>query len=108
MEKAVTDFPQPDSPTIPRVSPRFIVKFTSSTGVTVPNWVLKLISRLLTSSIFSFINQHSLQLSLVNFGSRASLRPSPRKFTLRTARKIINPGKKVNHQGVTPFAVPRI
>ena len=36
MSLAVVDFPQPDSPTIPSVSPRFTVRLTFSTAWTRP------------------------------------------------------------------------
>ena len=38
-ERTVTDLPQPDSPTIPRVSPRRRSKLTPSTAFTVPQRV---------------------------------------------------------------------
>ena len=40
-DSTVTDFPEPDSPTIPMVSPRFREKETPSTAFTVPNLVRK-------------------------------------------------------------------
>src|SRR5919112_1576948 len=51
MERAVTLFPPPDSPTIPNVSPASSEKETPSTALTVPSWVLKWVLRLFTSSI---------------------------------------------------------
>jgi hypothetical protein len=36
MESAVTDLPEPDSPTIATTSPRFTLKLTPSTARTVP------------------------------------------------------------------------
>ena len=47
-------FPQPDSPTRPKVSPRFTVKFTSSTAWSTPRAVLKYFFRCRTSKMFSF------------------------------------------------------
>lgn len=46
----VTLLPQPDSPTIPRVSPWFTEKLTSSTAVTVPLLVLNCVFKCLTSN----------------------------------------------------------
>src|SRR5690606_4016864 len=39
--RASVDLPQPDSPTMPSVSPRARVKLTPSTALTVPTWRLK-------------------------------------------------------------------
>ena len=46
----VTLLPEPDSPTIPRVSPRSSVNDTPSTAWTMPSSVLKLVLRSSTSS----------------------------------------------------------
>ncbi len=51
----VTDFPEPDSPTIANVLPFAIVKFTPRTACTVPAFVLKLIFKFLTSKMISSI-----------------------------------------------------
>ena len=73
MERAVIDFPDPDSPTMPTVSPRLTRKSMPSTARTIPprtmNWVLRpLTSRI--AGIYRF-----------SLGSSASRRPSPMKFT---------------------------
>ena len=41
IENDVTDFPDPESPTIPRTSPLYILNETSSTALTVPASVWK-------------------------------------------------------------------
>ena len=41
IDKEVTDFPEPDSPTIPTVSPLYMVKLTLSTAFVVPSSVEK-------------------------------------------------------------------
>src|SRR6185295_18831893 len=48
-ESAVTDFPEPDSPTRPRVRPRPIEKLTPSTAFTTPSSVKKWVWRSWTS-----------------------------------------------------------
>src|SRR2546430_1047292 len=50
IESIVTDLPQPDSPTIPSMVPRSIVKETPSTARTSPSRVLKKVCRLFTAS----------------------------------------------------------
>lgn len=47
---AVTDFPEPDPPTMPSVSPGSTWKETPSTAFTEPSSVGKTVSRSLTSS----------------------------------------------------------
>jgi len=49
MESAVTDLPQPDSPTMPRVSPRATSNDTPSTARTTPSRVLNCVWRSRTS-----------------------------------------------------------
>ncbi len=41
IERLVTDLPEPDSPTMPRVSPLRSSKLTPSTALTIPSSVLK-------------------------------------------------------------------
>ena len=47
MQRASVDFPQPVSPTSPRVSPRWTSRLTLSTAWTLPIWRLKKIPRLI-------------------------------------------------------------
>ena len=54
IERDVTDLPDPDSPTIPMVSPALREKLTPSTAFTVPQRVSKYVLRSRTSSTFSF------------------------------------------------------
>jgi hypothetical protein len=49
IESAVTDFPHPDSPTMPSVRPRSTEKETPSTARTSPSRVPKYVRRSLTS-----------------------------------------------------------
>ena len=42
---AATVLPEPDSPTIPMVSPRSSVKLTPLTALTTPAWVKKCVER---------------------------------------------------------------
>ena len=55
MEYAVTDFPEPDSPTIPKIFPGDKLKETPFTACTSPLGVLKEVCRFCTESIFSLI-----------------------------------------------------
>src|ERR1700682_527764 len=56
MLSAVTDLPQPDSPTTPRVSPFSMYRSTPSTARTTPSSVKKYVLRFLTSSRRSAIS----------------------------------------------------
>ncbi|CSC38163.1 Uncharacterised protein [Vibrio cholerae] len=76
MANTVCDFPEPDSPTIPKVSPCLREKLRSFTAVTIPSWVENSTRRSLTSNkliIASFL----FFLVYLSFGSSASRRPSP-------------------------------
>ena len=57
MALAVTDLPEPDSPTIANVSPRSRSKEMSRTALTVPLLVRKEMMRFLTSSFLAIIHQ---------------------------------------------------
>src|SRR5439155_21439992 len=50
IERQVTVFPEPDSPTMPRVWPFSIEKLTPSTALTMPSSVRKCVFRSWTSS----------------------------------------------------------
>src|SRR6266404_8008451 len=54
-DRFATDLPEPDSPTIPRVSPRLSSKLTPSTAFTTPSSVAKYVRRSLTSSRLPFL-----------------------------------------------------
>ncbi len=71
---AVTDFPEPDSPTIPSTSPCFTDNEIFSTAVILPSSVSNLTSRL-----FIFNNSSIFYLFVILWGSAASLNPSPTK-----------------------------
>src|SRR3954453_7150935 len=102
IESAVTLLPDPDSPTIPRVSPSSRVKDTPSTAFTTPSGVKNWVLRFLTCSS-SAINFHfpvpkchhlpeaddGIWAYFLLLGSSASLMPSPRKLKAKrvTARK---------------------
>ena len=55
MEYAVTLFPEPDSPTIPRILPLSRLKETPFTAITSPLSVRKEVFKSTTESIFSLI-----------------------------------------------------
>ena len=60
MAKAVCDLPEPDSPTIPSVSPVCKSKFSRLTAVTSPSSVWKRTSKSLTCSRGMFIDDFSV------------------------------------------------
>ena len=51
--RASVDFPQPDSPTMPSVSPRLTVKLTSSTAFTAATCFWKMIPRVTGKCFFT-------------------------------------------------------
>src|SRR5437870_11509897 len=69
IERLATVFPDPDSPTIPKVSPRRRAKLTPSTAFTTPSSVPKYVRRSLTSRRLSLsdITFRSLDLGLWPF-----------------------------------------
>ncbi len=85
IESAVTDLPQPDSPTIPSVWPRSTEKLTPSTARTTPSRVKKCVCRSRTSS------RAMTYVSRVR-GSSASRRPSAMKFAQRMSVAIATEG----------------
>ena len=62
MARLVTDLPEPDSPTIARVSPEYRSKLTSRTACTLPLVVLNEIVKSFTSSFFSAIIRQLLSV----------------------------------------------
>src|SRR5258707_15308863 len=63
-ERFATDLPEPDSPTIPSVSPRLSSKLMPSTAFTTPSSVSKYVRRTLTSSRFPLVLLVTCHLSL--------------------------------------------
>ena len=63
-----TDFPDPDSPTIARVSPSCRVKLTPRTAETGPANVSNVIVKSSTSKIFFMYSSPSLSIYRVNVG----------------------------------------
>ena len=82
IEFAVTDLPQPDSPTMASVSPSFTSKDTPSTARAVGRPEMGL-------EVLDLEQRHALDL-LRHARIEGVLRPSPRRFTARTVteRKI--------------------
>ena len=99
---AVTDFPEPDSPTMPSTSPGSSVKSTPRTAWTTPSLVGKSTSRRSICRAGSAIRPRT-RLFL---GSKASRRPSPiRKMDrIRTMRKAT--GKTKSHHSVVAESWP--
>ena len=104
IDNAVTDFPDPLSPIKPKHSPLFILNeiffeakwVFPSNSKAVDKFLIN--KKLFLSSLillFDFIRVTGCGLissPLLNLGSRASLIPSPNKFTPITIKKIIAPG----------------
>ena len=88
---AVTDLPEPDSPTIENTSPRCTSKVTPSTARTTPSSVVNLAWRSRTESSSS--REPGVERRHFSFGSSASRRPSPTNTKARTVRKMAMPGK---------------
>ena len=89
IESAVTDLPQPDSPTIPSVLPFSSEQLTPSTARTVPSRVKKCVRRSLTSrSAIVYVSRV--------LGSSASRRPSAMKFAQRTSVAIATDGTMIS------------
>ena len=84
MSRAVVDLPQPDSPTMPSVSPRRTVRVTSSTACTVPNpfaktpcFTGKCFVRCSTSTIGSAVGVLRLRLPSARLGAPPTPAASP-------------------------------
>lgn len=93
IDKAVTLFPQPDSPTTQTVSPSRTAKLTWFTAFTVPRQfenVFVSLSALLP--LYSYLLTYRLI-----FGSNASRSASPSKLIDTTVIKIAKPGGIHNH-----------
>ena len=80
----MTDLPQPDSPTMPSVSPASMWNDTPSTARTTPSGVREMRLQILD------LEQRHRQIRLASRGSSASRSPSPSRFTDSTVmhRKI--------------------
>ena len=97
----VTDFPEPDSPTMASVSPCFKSKFTPRTACTRPAYVLKFIFKFLTSKMVSAIFHTSY---LRSFGSSASRKPSPTALNAKIVNEMKIAGK-IKRQGAVSIAL---
>ena len=93
IEYAVTDFPEPDSPTIPRVFPGSSLKLTPFTADTSPLSVLKVVCRSDTSRTNLLSSILLTPYYFDNLGANASLKPSPIRFNVRTMIQIVSAGK---------------
>ena len=82
IDSAVTDLPQPDSPTMPSVSPASMWNDTPSTARTTPSGVPKCVCRFV-----DFQQRHARQSRLASRGSSASRSPSPSRFTASTVTR---------------------
>ena len=107
-DRAVTDLPQPDSPTTPSVWARPMSKLTPSTALTVPSSVSNQVRRSLISRTCSPLGFAGAVMaaplpddlagraghvtSIFWRGSSASRRPSPRKLAERTMSTRMMPG----------------
>ena len=89
---AATVLPEPDSPTMPMVSPRSSVKLTPLTALTTPAWVKKCVER---SLMVRRRSAHAYSLSL---GSVASRRPLPNEMKPNTVVTSAMLGNSSHHQ----------
>ena len=97
IDRAVILFPQPDSPTIPNVSPGASTNEISSKTRMTPSRVFSSTTRFSTSRTLAGLETPTDYRSL-NFGLSASFRPSPIKPTLKIVKKIAAPGNNTDHQ----------
>src|SRR5690348_1629523 len=98
IEKAIVVFPQPDSPTMPIISPSETSNDTSSTAFTIELLLKKYVVRFWTSSSFAtYLTNPSLSAVL---GFNAEFRPSPTKTDERISSTIPSPGKNATHHEV--------
>ena len=88
---AVTDLPQPDSPTIASVSFSYIVKWFPSTAFESPFFVWKYTRRSSTLITFLFTDIVYPPYYCNSLGSNASRNPSPIKLIEITVSKHIKP-----------------
>ena len=99
-ERAVTDLPLPDSPTIPSASPLSICKEIFFTAADILFSILKETERLFIFNKFFIFNY-----SKYFFGSNASLTASPTKINkLSITPKVIN--TVIPNHGAFKFAFP--
>ena len=98
IDLAATLLPEPDSPTMPSVSPRCSVKLTPSTARTTPASVKNQVRRSLTRSKRFVPALPVAGLRMVQrrraCGSSQSRRPSPTKLKPITTVRIAKPGKR--------------
>ena len=94
-ESAATLLPQPDSPTMPSVSPGPIANDTPSTARVIPssvkNWVLR------PSTSQQGRGHRSPHMRRAMRGSRRSRRPSPTRLTASTTSASARPGQNTVH-----------
>src|SRR3989442_4476054 len=91
---AVTVFPEPDSPTTPNVSPLLTSRLMPSTALTIPAYVKKYVLR------FSMCKTESGNVETcysLSRGSKASLRPFPRRLKPITIIVTNIAGNRVPH-----------
>ena len=97
IERFVTDLPEPDSPTMPSVSPRLTSNDTPSTAFTTRPSSAKYVRK--------FAHRQKAQLFLI-CGSRASRSPSPRKLSEKSVMAMVMPGQSSCHGKMAMLAMP--
>ena len=90
--RLVTDLPEPDSPTMTKVSPRSMAKERSSTAVTGPSSVWECHREVLD------LEQGAGHVR--RLGSNWSRSASPMRLKPSTTQKMASPGKVAIHQAV--------
>ena len=94
MESMLTLLPQPDSPTIPRLSPFSTEKEIPRTADTFPADVSNQVWRFFTSSK-CWLMDRSSKNHFFSLGSRASLSPSPIKFRAKMVMLMAKAGNSI-------------
>ncbi len=90
---AVTDLPQPDSPTMASTSPFLQMKIDSPHGLDFPRISVE---RNFQVFYFKYSFAHRIPPSLTHFfGSRASRRPSPNKLKHNNMNENTNVGNRM-------------
>ena len=96
IDRFVTDLPDPDSPTMPSVSPRARSNDTPSTALTTRPSSSKYVRRLRTE-------RSGQRQPFLICGSSASRRPSPRKLSENSVIAIVMPGHSSCHGKIAMF-----
>src|SRR5919106_2060371 len=82
MARPIVDLPQPDSPTRPSVSPRWISRETSSTALMSPTWRSRMIPLLIGNQTRRFSTETSAPSVTAGLGALSANGGRPRALPL--------------------------